>query len=76
MNDEKYKYETDFLLQKNNFLIGFGSVLNLAGSYFDYNYSKSALEADKKALMSDWINIGSDISKALQKFRKEYSKKN
>jgi len=73
MNDEKDIFGTDFLLQKNNFLIGFGSVLNLAGNYFDYNYSRSSLEADQKAMMSDWSNVGNDIRKVSQKFAKENS---
>lgn len=71
----KKKYTTDFLLPKNNFWVGFGSVLNIAGSYFDYNYSNSDAEADSKALFSDWINIGNDIKVAKVKFEKIYSDK-
>lgn len=72
MNKKKVKYKTDYLLPKNNFWVGFGSVLNLAGSYFDYNYSSSDEEADEKALMSDWTNVGEDFKKA----KKEFEKKN
>lgn len=42
MKKRKTIFKTDFLLPKNNFFVGLGSVLNIAGSYFDYNYSKSA----------------------------------
>ena len=72
MKKRKLKYKTDFLLPKNNFLVGMGTVLNLAGSYFEYNYSKSDSEADLKALSSDWDNVGEDIRNA----KRSYEKKN
>ena len=59
------RFSTDFLLPKNNAIVGAGSVLNLSGSYFKYNASKSEFEADLKALNSDWINVGEDIKKAI-----------
>ncbi|WP_299429564.1 hypothetical protein [uncultured Maribacter sp.] len=71
MKKRKIKYKTDYLLPKNNFLVGMGSILNLAGSYFEYNYSKSDGDADLKALTSDWENIGEDIRKSKSNFEKE-----
>ncbi len=68
MNKTKIGYNTDFLFNKNNFWVGFGSILNLQGAYFDYNFSKSDIEADNKALFSDWQNVGDDIEKATNKF--------
>lgn len=65
------KYRTDYLLPKNNFWVGMGSTLNLAGSYFEYNYSKSEMEADLKALASDWGNVGEDIRKSTENFESE-----
>ncbi len=59
------KFSSDFLLPRNNFFVGMGSVLNLGGNYFEYNTSKSDIEADKKALSSDWQNVGNDIKTAL-----------
>lgn len=50
------------LLPRNNFMIGLGSIMNLRGSYFGYSYSKTAQEADEKALRSDWEAVGEDIS--------------
>lgn len=64
MNKKRAKYRTYFLLPRNSFLVGLGSVLNVAGAYFDYNYSKSEKEADFKAMASDWQNIGDDFSLA------------
>lgn len=71
MKKKKETYRTDFLLPKNNFLVGLGSVLNIAGAYFTYNYSKSENEADLKAIYSDWKNIGDDFKKSKQKFEKD-----
>jgi hypothetical protein len=62
---KKKKFSSDFLLPRNNFFVGMGSVLNLGGNYFEYNTSKSDIEADKKALSSDWWNVGNDIKTAL-----------
>ncbi len=67
MKENKAKYRTDFLLPNNNFFVGFGSVLNVAGAYFDYNYSKNENETDLKALYSDWQNVGNDLKDAKKK---------
>ncbi|HLS29392.1 MAG TPA: hypothetical protein VK021_00905 [Flavobacteriaceae bacterium] len=68
MNTPKFKYKTDFLLPKNDFLVGLGSVLNIKGNYFQYNYSESVVEADFKAIYSDWLNVGRDIKESKKKF--------
>lgn len=71
MKKRKIRYKTDYLLPRNNFWVGMGSILNLAGSYFEYNYSESDNEADIKALTSDWENVGEDIRKSKINFKKE-----
>ena len=58
---------TDFLTPINNFWIGFGSVINISGNHFLFNYSNSDNEADLKAIKSDWINVGRDIEKSIKK---------
>lgn len=73
MRKSKFK-KTSFLLPMNNFLVGLGSVLNVAGKYFDYNYSNSTEEADRKAIESDWQNVGQDIRFAQEKFKKKHKK--
>ena len=57
-------YRSDFLFSTPSFLIGTGSVLNIAGNYFSFNYSSSDRQADTKAISSDWGVIGGDIEKA------------
>ena len=53
------------LYSPSSFLIGMGSILNIVGSYFDYNYSKLEMETDNEALKRDWETIGKDINKSL-----------
>ncbi len=71
MKKRNLRYKTNYLLPKNNFWVGMGSILNLAGSYFEYNYSKSEKEADLKALTSDWDNVEEDIRKSQNIFETE-----
>lgn len=62
---EVRKFRSDFLFVTPSFLIGAGSVLNIAGSYFSFNYSLSDNDADEKAIRSDWGVIGGDIEVAI-----------
>lgn len=62
---------TDYLLPKSNFLTGFGTVINIFGNYFSYNYSESDEAADAKAIYSDWSVVGKDIEKSKNRFRKK-----
>ncbi|WP_456314687.1 hypothetical protein [Pseudomonas shirazensis] len=71
MKKRKIIYRSSFLLPNNNFIVGLGSVLNIAGNYFDYDVSKTENEADLKALHSDWQNVGNDIKKSKEKFEKD-----
>ena len=54
--------------------MGVGSVLNIAGNYFAFDYSKSDIEADFKAIQSDWGVVGQDIRSATNKFKKSFPK--
>ena len=48
-----------------DFIIGLGSIFNIAGNYFDYNYSKTGAEADRKAIKRDWEMLGHDFKSTL-----------
>ena len=54
-------YKSSFLFPKTNFLVGMGSVFNVQGQYFTFNYSHSGAIADLKALESDWGVVGQDL---------------
>lgn len=70
MNKEK-GFRTDFLFATTGFLMGAGSVFNIAGNYYEFASSSSGEIADYKALESDWQMIGVDFNNALNKFDKE-----
>lgn len=65
---------TDHLCVSTGFVMGMGSVLNVAGNYFPFNTSDSPEEADFKALQSDWIVVGQDIQSAIDKAAIMFSK--
>lgn len=65
-NFNKNKTKSTYLLPSNSFLVGFGSILNIFGIYFSYNYSKTEKEADYKAIACDWKMVGNDIRNALK----------
>ena len=60
------KHFTDFLFPRTSFLKGMGSVFNIAGNYYQFDYSSNGWEADKKAIASDWGINGQDLRSAMQ----------
>ncbi|MCK5841951.1 MAG: hypothetical protein KAH31_07280 [Candidatus Sabulitectum sp.] len=63
------KLGTDFLVPEVDFVTGIGSVASIYGKYYDYNYSDSTIEADEKAIRSDWRMVGQDILNAVMKIK-------
>lgn len=63
------KFRTDFLFVTPTFLTGAGSVLNLAGNYYEFNTSESGYEADCMAIKSDFDMIGQDIQEVFTKIQ-------
>lgn len=59
------------LFHRTSFLDGIGSIINIFGNYFDFNFSNTGEEADKKAIENDWEVVGDDIRKAVQKMNDE-----
>lgn len=62
------KYKTDYLFARPSFLLGIGSLLNIAGNYYNFNYSESDIESDIKAMENDWGIIGGDIMRSISHF--------
>jgi len=52
-------------------LVGMGSVLNIAGNYFEYNYSESGIEADNKAIKRDWEMVGQELNNVISGWNHE-----
>ncbi len=63
--------QTQFLAATSTFMIGMGSVLNIAGNYFQYNFSSTPEEADRLALENDWAVVGQDIRAELERMKRE-----
>lgn len=61
---KKVIYRSDFLFPDTDFIIGAGSVLNIAGNYYEFAISKTEKIADSKALRSDWGITGQDLKNA------------
>lgn len=53
------------LFPKRGFWTGFSTVLSIFGEPRKFNYSKSSVDADRKAIGSDWHKIGKDFFKAM-----------
>lgn len=51
-------------------MVGFGSIFNISGNYFLFNYSKTDSQADAAAIENDWGVIGQDIKSAIKKYPK------
>lgn len=68
MNDDT-KFRTDFLFSTPSFLEGAGSVMNLAGNYYEFNNCDTAREADETAINNDFSMIGQDICDAIKSIK-------
>jgi hypothetical protein len=64
--DVMSRWSTDFLIAQPNLVSGVASVLDLWGTLDEYNMSKTGMEADSKALLNDWCNVGDDIASAMR----------
>ncbi len=60
------QWPTDFVVAQPGLASGVGSVLDLSGILDAYNISRTPGEADLKALLNDWYNVGSDLAFAMQ----------
>lgn len=55
---------SDFLFSTPTFWIGVGSSVAIGGNYYDFNRSRTPVEADCRALASDFGATGLDIMEA------------
>lgn len=65
------RYRTTRLFHRATMLDGFASVFSVSGNYFDFNYSDSGEESDRKAIENDWGVIGDDLRKIAMKTKTE-----
>ncbi len=63
------KVKSGFLYSDPSFLSGAARTLDLHGLYDAYNISTTPLEADTRAIASDWIITGQDLQEAINEFQ-------
>lgn len=63
--NKNIRIQSSRLYGNSNFIIGMGSIFNIAGKYFDYNYSESDIEADNLAIKRDWEIVGKELSNSI-----------
>lgn len=68
--NKKIRIQSSRLCSNSNFIIGMGSIFNIAGKYFDFNYSESDIEADNLAIKRDWEVIGEELSNSIAMLEK------
>jgi hypothetical protein len=57
--------KSDFLFAQPSFLSGMARALDLSGTFDAYNRSRNGGEADLRAIWSDWLTVGQDMSEAI-----------
>jgi hypothetical protein len=62
---------SDFLFAQPSFTSGAARTLDLWGQFDDYNLSETANEADAKAIASDWLVVGQDLSDTIMQNESE-----
>lgn len=67
---KKRRYTTGFLFSTPSFLSGAGTVLNIAGNYYEFNSSETDFEADGMAIEHDFRMIGQDIFDVVEDVKK------
>ncbi|MGH9498951.1 MAG: hypothetical protein ACRD3L_07385 [Terriglobales bacterium] len=65
------KVKSGFLYSDPSFLSGLARTLDVYGLYDAHNASSTPLEADTRALASDWIVVGQDLQDAIDEFQSQ-----
>jgi hypothetical protein len=59
------KVQTDYLFAQPSFASGAARVLDLWGTFDEYNRSATPQEADGKAIAADWLIVGQALCDAV-----------
>ncbi len=65
MNASYRRTSSDFLFARPSFVSGLARLVDFGGVFDQYNVSKSPIEADVRASVSDWLSVGDDIQFAI-----------
>jgi hypothetical protein len=61
-------YETAFLFGSASFLEGAGRVMDLGGSFDEYNRVGTSEQVDALMLCLDWLAIGEDLRSSIREY--------
>jgi hypothetical protein len=64
-------FHSDFLVAQPSFAAGVARLMDFGCSFDGYNISSSELQADTRAIASDWFNVGLDIVTSIMQFNRE-----
>jgi hypothetical protein len=64
--NSKYSFCTDSLFARPSFVSGAARVLDMGGTFDEYNSSETSDEADARALWGDWAVVGEDMRIAIE----------
>lgn len=59
------------LFAQPSFISGAARLVDLGGVFDKYNRSQTEMQADSRALASDWSSVGNDLRDALQRMNRE-----
>ena len=59
---------TGLLYAQPSFTEGLARVLDVGGTFDDYNHSASPVDADQMAIASDWYAVGSDLYRVISAY--------
>jgi hypothetical protein len=65
MNASHRRTATDFLFARPSFVSGMARLVDFGCVFDHYNNSRSPVEADVRASVSDWLSVGDDIQAAV-----------
>ncbi len=66
---------TDFLYAHPSFIGGMAEAMDLGGTLFLFNESRTPEEADYYAMRSDWMAVGEDIRAAMERFASDHGQR-
>ncbi len=62
------------LCARPSFFEGVARLFDFGGTLNHYKYSKTSMEADYRAILSDWRHVGYDLRTAMQQYSDLYLK--
>jgi hypothetical protein len=68
---KQMRYTTGFLFSTPSFLSGAGTVINLAGNFYEFNSVDTGFEADEMAIQNDFSMVGQDICDVMEKIKED-----